>query len=461
VGGSRTLWGGVWCIATIVAVSPAVAQSLSLHARGEVSVAYTDNLYGTPATPVVGRAGPLQIWFLAVAPGLELYRDEAKALYLVTYTHPFTLYFGRFDARTQSDLLSAQGIFSLSESDELTLVLDAAQTSSALAALQSAPGSDGPQLGGHDTLLSASGSELWRHDLSDSWRQTQSLSVGALQPQSSALPQPARWDATAGWMLEYLTDRNAWGLELQSTWFLVGQSRQPGTVGVSQSTQQEVLLRGGLQWRRDLSEEFSSVAAGGAVLATQLGGKTMAEPVWGAIIAWNRQAAHAELGYQRTVLPSLMTGQIMRADTVQLAAQWPLLSDSGLYLGTEHRLTANRVLSTDNDNGSTHFKLWSSSISAGWLAAEPYPTVQVSYEHFKQFDVPEASVLLPQFSRNTVMLTLSSRWPARDVQPVPTASPLRVDEQDRDPRVPALGRAPAAVLTDDDDSQVGTDAGDR
>ncbi len=433
------------------AVAPGAAgQALGLHVRGEAALAYTDNLFGVPSGAAVDRPGPLRIWFLELSPGLELYRDAPLSRYLVSYAHPFTSYLGRSAADSQSDVASARGIFVLSERDELTASLQGARTTSALASLQGVAGGEALQLSGDSHVLSSSLTELWRHELSDTWQQTQSFELGALRQSGGGSPAVSRWDVSAGWLLEVLSAKDAWGLRFDATW--AQQSTAASATVPTAEEQRELLLGVAPQWRRDLSRTLSSTLSGGVVAAKGFPRGVAVRPVAGAALDWTRPPTHAQLALTRTVAPSLIAARVMTTDSAQASADWSVLEGGGLRLETLHRLSESRIVVLSGGESTQRVRGWTSSVTGLWVPGEPWPTLQVRYEHFQQFDSGGDAPHLPEFARNLFMVSLVGRWPGQDIEEVPVAAPSRVDGQDRDPLAPGLDaaalRAPSRGTTE-------------
>ena len=95
-------------------------------------------MLGAASDPDPGQPGPIDVWYLELAPGFSIIHDGPRALHTLTYQHPITIYLGHSDANEQSDMGAWRGLFTLSPRDELTLGLTAERTNTRVANLQSA-----------------------------------------------------------------------------------------------------------------------------------------------------------------------------------------------------------------------------------------------------------------------------------------------------------------------------------
>ena len=403
----------------------------TVHATGLVGISYTDNLLGAPAQPQVGSAPRISTFYLTLTPGLELYNDHERSRYFLAYSHPFNIYLGHNSLSTSGDVVLGRGIWSLSPQDELLLGMTASRMTTAASLDTPQPGA--PATGdGRSRLLILGADEQLTHAFSERWQGRQFANAARTEILSGPISQPTRYSTTAGLGIEYVLDRNAWGLQTSATYFWLGKVPE-GTV--VQGQQRQLVVDSFARYRRDLSATWSCETRLGVVNVSDFETPVFTKPRWGASLLWNQEALSATLGYDRTVTVSMITGYTYLSDTVQVNFSVPLVPQAHLNAVASTGLSHNQILTHNQELGSLRTYVWASYASVGYFPETELPQVYLTYSHFEQHNQGGYSILAPTFTRNTISLIVSGRFPSRAFHDVPSASPKRVDGADRSPTV--------------------------
>lgn len=423
-----------------------------MHGVGTVSLAYTDNMLGTPSDPEPGEPSPVSVMFMELAPGIALIHDGPRAIHTFTYLHPITLYFGHSEANEQSDVGTWRGLFMLSPRDELTLGVNVERSNTRLANFQAGADQSAAtsQLTGDNVLLQAQFGQGYSREFSAQWTMMQTSGVGTVIPLDVPAPQPNRYEFHLGGGPEYTIGRNAFAVLGNSTYFITSEVDEGGVFAEATA---QIILSGIFRWRHDLSPAWSTEASAGVAAAMR------ADPirggVWGPIglgaLRYHSEGYEAEVMVHRTLGPDLVTAQTLMADHLLLSGGVPLHDEQNIVFRSGAGYSHNRTLvvedagyifaapfstpdSTDDARLITTFDTWVFDASVGWYPEE-LPYVALRYQHLEQ--VGEETQIAPAatFHRNLVMLTTGMMWPSREVPQVPQGPAERVDDADRDDRI--------------------------
>ena len=417
-----SLIGVTWLL-----LSESAQAQTTVHATGLVGISYTDNLLGAPSQPQLGSAPRVSTFYLTLTPGIELYHDRERSRYFLAYSHPINIYLGHNSLSTSGDVALGRGIWSLSPQDELLLGTSASRMTTA--ASLGTPQAGVPAAGdGRSRLLILGADEQLTHAFSERWQGRQFANVARTEVLSGPSPQPTRYSATAGLGVDYVLDRNAWGLQTTTTYFWLGKATE-GTV--VQGQRRQLVVDSFARFRRDLSETWSCETRLGVVNVSDFSSPIFTAPRWGASLLWSREALSADLGYDRTVTVSMITGYTYLSDTVQANFRMPLVPTAHLNAVAGMGLSHNQILTSNQDLGTLRTYVWASQASVGYFPDTELLQVFLTYSHFEQNNQGGYSVLAPTFTRNTISLFVSGRFPSRAFSEIPSASPRRVDGADR------------------------------
>lgn len=429
------LWGMTSCryqvvalgSALVIALSPGVQAQTRFYGEGTVQLGYTDNLFNSSDTPLPGQYGRIASWFVTLAPGAGMYHDSNRARYQFAYTHGFTFYPGFSSQRADSDRGLLQGIFLLSQLDELTLELTASRvTSVGLAGDPTFLGQ--PQLTGNMTVWTGVLRQTLRHDYSERWRGHQSAAFSILQPEQDLLPDSVRFWVTGGLGAEYRLERDAWDFDLEATYYQVLPTQFQGGY---LPAQRYLMVGPTVAWRRDLSAEWASMLRGGVQTAFWLS-ETIPPgyyPLWNATLQWHRENATVVWSYAGQLAPNLFSSQVYFTQSADMNGRISLLPRSDVALSATLRGSSNRIVGQQSGSGLTVYA-WGTDVGIGWFP-DNLPQVSLSYVHMEQLDASGTAAVFPGFYRNQVMLTARMRYPTAEWGEIPTRAPVRVDESDR------------------------------
>ena len=425
----------------------------SLHGVGTVSLAYTDNMFGSPSDPAEGQPGPIDVWMVDVAPGIRLIRETPTSLQSLTYSHPFTFYLGHSDAMQQSDVGLWAGIFQLSPRDELILGATAWRSDTRVAAVRFMPNQTtmDPQATGKNVMLQASATEAFNHELTSQWRLMQRSEIGTVLPLLVPTPQTHRYHALLGGGPEFRTARNAYGVDAEAIYYFTTAVHEDG---VDYDPTAQIIVGGTFRWRHDITYTWSTELRAGAAAAMRTdpfrGG--VWGPVWLGAIRYANEGYETALTVRRTLGPNLVTATTIMADDVHLGAGMPISREQHIVFHVGAGFAHTRAIrvekggflavppfatpaSTESARLVTTYNTLALDASVGWYP-EDLPYFELRGQRMQQAGIDNQIAPAATFRRHLAMLSMGFMWPARDVPPVPAREPGRVDNADRDMRVP-------------------------
>jgi hypothetical protein len=195
------------------------------------------------------------------------------------------------------------------------------------------------------------------------------------------------------------------------------------------------------RWRHDWSKTWSSEAALGVISIVGVSANPAAttetawEPSALAALRWSDLVGSAELHYAHTASPNTLAGNTLATDEAALQAGVPLLR-AKLFLGATIAYQHARILPLAPGVTPETADLVIADVTIGW---QPLPELRLfaRYAFFDQFGTPQPnppvagmSVLLPDLTRNTVMIGAEVIYPALVALRAPSRSATRVDEAD-------------------------------
>jgi hypothetical protein len=246
-----------------------------------------------------------------------------------------------------------------------------------------------------------------------------------------------------GWRADALAVEGGLGL---TRYDRAGQPLLPGTV-------QQLSARLTAQWRHDLDLHWTTDIDGGvAVLVpTRAGDKTKALPLLGGSLAYGDNWGRATVAARRAVGANLLVGQSTVNDTVSanLYLPIPVLDEHHAHLpplAVGATVGAGRTQFVDLGTGALagSFALYRGEVGVTY-APEPNLALGLRYEYARQGGDTVGALIVPGFSRSTVYLSFTARWPADRVAELPNRNAVRADGAD----MPALGGTPAGAAPTD------------
>jgi hypothetical protein len=426
--------------ATTLAPARARAANLSLQGTGTASAGWTDNILNAPderSTTVPLRESA---FLFQLVPRLALTSAAPRFMQKLQYSFTADLFAFHSEADSYSNTLEWNGSLLVSPTTTLILTLTSLQGKvSTFAFNQPSSGATIAVLPqNNDTYyFNQSANESLEARPVAAWRVTQLLRFNAFVPlQRGKLSDSYDLIGEVGFDRMFASD--AVGMVLRADFVDFVPPVDPAT-GMSIGFGQKQLL-GSLvaRWRRDWSPFWSSEAALGAVgvVGTTSDPTATTRMTWQpsalAAIRWTREIGSAELRYAHAVQPNALAGATFSSDGVTLQAGFPIVRAKMFFGATGGYQRAQTVsLIAGMPSATAHVILADATI--GW---QPIPELGLfaRYSYFRQLGSPpvmDVAALLPDVTRNTVMIGANVIYPAVTRVRVPSLPGSRVDETDQ------------------------------
>ncbi len=426
-----------------VAATPARADHLSAQATVVGSLALTNNVFDTPSN---GEAD----LFVQIRPGVLLAYESPRMLQTLTADvealefvrnsdQPSINYHGGYLAR-------------VTPSPRSTITFGANGTTGQLSQLasQTTPDQTGATAlpAGEVAVRAADVTQSLSYQVSPELRIQQTAFGRYADTNDQVSLDVTSYDAGASVSTEYPWRASAVSLEVGlAIAHLQRLGPAGGPAGVDRLDRQlnpHVTASG----RHDFTRTWSGLANGGVVMINPYGTDPFNPtavrtrqyfPVFALTAAYTDDWGRATLSAGRAIQPNLFIAQNTVADTVTASAVVPLWFTGGRrqapqYVGAASLGYARTELIDDGNRAS----LGATSVyraDVGFTyAPAPGLAYGVRYEYFYQTAAAAAATLFGSYSRQTLFVTFSYRWPARLAIDVPKRrTSLRADGRDTDP----------------------------
>jgi hypothetical protein len=441
MGSKRSTTSCAAAVLFIHGVATSVRAETTVHGTAGLTLEYNDNIGGVPdevppeLDPLV--ADRVRAFSIQPTPGVALYHDSERVRLGVTYAHAFVFYIGHSEFDTSADIGNVLGIFELSPTEELTMGLVVTRYSTGLSTLQSANQTVvTAQTGGGSSVFATNLAQGYTKELSDEWSLLQTSGAGVSTPLGGDGLQPTTLVVSGGLGPQYEIIDHSFALLPSVSYTRPFYGEEPAVVEDAGFRSDDMFIVGGIgRWRWDWTEEWGSELSAGVMAPIGTDGDGTVAPVGSALIHFSQEGYGASLGYTRSLGPDLITGQIYYSDAIHLSGTVPIVPKIHLLAQASTGFSWNRVVTSEQDLDGIAAKTWVADVGVGWFP-EIYPNIQIRYQRTHQFDAPTDQILLPNFQRNVVSLTVSYAYPPRTITTVPTKPPQRVDGADRDPFAP-------------------------
>jgi hypothetical protein len=182
-------------------------------------------------------------------------------------------------------------------------------------------------------------------------------------------------------------------------------------------------------WRHDWSREITSRIEAGAVHVIPLSrGGVFWHPAGLAALAYVRDEGSAELSYSHTVQTNLVLGQLVLADEVALRLGLPLDEHDHVRVSSTTGYQRGRLLGADGEL-ETEVDVWLADAGIAW-DVEDHVTLSARYQHVTQVSGADVPPLPLSYAKNTVLASVTLKWPPDDEMPRRYRAPVRVDRSD-------------------------------
>jgi len=419
-----------------VGARDARAGRWSLHGVGTATGGWTDNVQNLPD----GTAD----FFYEVTPGALFTAETPRMIHELGYEFRYLGYLEQTDANSYSNHATWRGFFLLTPRIETSVeaALEQGQTNAFRPPLgQATPAEIIPA---QTDYIATTANEILRYQWTRNWRLTQGLGFRRMDA-SDVRGNTRAMDIGLSLGGDRSWKKDGVGLTVTVNYIDLYRVLDPQPPDqpdpVVQEDRSQVNLGAVVAWRRDLSENWSSMLGAGATTMFPLEGGldpvvsptgvgTLAYfPIWGSL----------RLTAQRTVAPNLYVAENTIADSIGLNA-WlpvPLLAEDPLepVFTASAGLSARRFQLVDlATNARETANAYLADVALHYSPVRNSASIALRYTYFHQDADP--NVVDPRFerySRHSVMLVLSGRWPEETAAVYPQRDVLRVDESDRTP----------------------------
>lgn len=405
----------------------------ALQTVGATSVGYTDNVESSPNTPIPGVSPKSGSPFLLVSPGLVLALATPRSMHRLSYAFTETLFLvGPPTLNSTANRLDYQGFLDLSRSAALLLDANVLQSRTDTA---TGLGQDASVLPGPTSYLGASANETLSLDLPAQWRAWEGASFLLQTPLSTGPnPQTTSFSGRAG--IEHAWRSQALGVEARENDTIIRNSLLLD--GSPAGTQDEVTGTGVVRWRSDLGQHFTDRLEAGAMRIDRLNTHTgFWAPTGAAGITYLNDRGSLDLSYAHTMTSNLLLGQYLLVDQVSLHGALPILRHPEVLLAATAGYQAGQLLDEDTAIAA-HVNTFLVDVGVGWQVADPL-LLGLRYQYVQEWSDVTLPPLPLSFTRNTVLLNVTIKWPPDREMPRRYRAPQRVDRSDeiRDDDAPA------------------------
>jgi hypothetical protein len=433
-----------WLI--VAALHPRVANARHMTVRGTIvaSGGWTDNARSLPSDmPGGGQSDEL----FDLQPGMYALFESPATMWQLAARMTASSYVHDAGARAYSGRVEWGGFFELSPSS--TILLGAGATIgrfNSFTTLDGALGTGVVALPPSGVTYSAfAGQEQAAHDFSPAWRGLQGLEVNSFIPLDAAT-QPDSVSLDHHFGAERSWARDALGLELRNTYMHFSSlAAMPGVTARPEQSQLGEMATA--RWRHQLARDFTSeLSAGGGVIsrANDFGGAILL-PVAGAVLRYSIEGGQAELVYAHTAVANVFVGQTFVSDAGTLRGGLPLARKARIGLAASVGASRGRAADTMNGTYGPAVTVLIADVALTWAVTDQLG-LSLRWQVTDQRGGSAATQVVPSFTRDVVLVSLSGVYPGQQGGGLPYQSALRLreereqDEREQRERDAAAGR---------------------
>jgi hypothetical protein len=426
-----------WLAVSLLLVSSRAAAVDKLQGIGQASLGFTDNVHSSPDEPVEDMPERSADMFLVLSPSLVFARLTPDQSQTLKYTFAANLFFDTFRASSFANRLEWLGHFTTSRRTELLLGAGISQQQPYTSPTLADAGSQTLRatIPTTNSYVAVRADETLSIDLGPFWRAWQGASAGMQTPIDPALVDdlPTTYEAGGRLGTEHIWLDNALGPEVRSRYALIrnavgrppARGEPPARLGnLSQLINEYVGI-----WRHDWSRYVTSRLEGGAVHVIPLSRDgELWHPAARASLGYARDEGRVEISYTHTVRTNLLLGQLVLIDEVALHGAIPLDRDDELWLSSSIGYQKGKLLGPSGEL-ETRVDVALGDVALAWQVQD-HVTLAGRFQHITQTTDAEAPPLPLSYDRNTVMATVTFKWPPDREMPRRYRPPERVDRQD-------------------------------
>lgn len=403
-----------------------------LQVVGQGSLGWTDNVHSVPDEPVADLPPKSADVFAILSPSLILARLTPSDNQRLSYTFAANLFLDQYEATSFSNRLEWLGHFTTSERTELLLgagiTQDQPYTSPTLA--DAATQTLRATLPTTDSYVLVRADEVFTVEPGRFWRLWQGAAAGLQTPVDPDLVGDLPTTYELGGRLgaeRTIGHDDAVGVEVRSRYTLINDAVGEGGVVLGDLAQ--VINEYVGIWRHDWSRYVSSRLEAGAVHVIPIARDgELLQPAGAASLGYFRDEGRVELGYTHTVRTNMILGQLILVDEVALRGTIPVDEDDKVWLSSSVGYQKGRLIGPDGEL-ETEVDVILGDVGAVWSITD-HVGVGLRYQHINQRSDTDVPPLPLSYDRNTVMGTVTLRWPPDDEMPRRYREPSRVDQRD-------------------------------
>jgi len=409
--------------ACVLACSSLAKAGPNLQIVGEASGGYTDNVTSSPNQPVPGLPAKAGGAFAVLSPGLVLALAAPRNQHRLAYAYTYVLFVDSAVPNTSAHRLSYAGFFDLSPSVALVLGSNLVQSKADTA---STVGTDASLLPGAVSFLTATVDELLTFDLASRWRSWLATDV-LLQTALAGGNNPQTTSVGGRTGIEHTWRTDSLGVEARENYAVITH----GVLldGSPAGTQQQLTTTALGQWRHDLGQHFTGRVEAGALRVDRLNTRTVLwSPAGTAALTYTNDQGDAELSYTHAVTTNPLLGQFLLVDEVRLHGGLPLMPNGRLLLAASAAYQQGRLLDQDA-NLAARLDTLLADVGPAWQATDLL-LLDLRYQYVRRWSDVSLPPLPLSFTRNTLLLGATFRFPPESAMPRRYRAPQRVDRTD-------------------------------
>jgi hypothetical protein len=268
------------------------------------------------------------------------------------------------------------------------------------------------QRGSDSTLVTLGFGEEWTRQLSPSWAWMESGSAGFAIPVGGG---SSMFTSTLSTGPRLALGDHAFSLTPSVTYSApLGSEPAADTADTEGApgppSGGQVLVGGLAEWQWAFAPPDWAAALRAGAIAALDAAQTEVEPVGGAALRFQRDGWAVALSYDRGYVPNIVTGQTFFSHRVALRGDIPIVPDLDLRASTGSGFALNRAIDVPRGVEADDVKTIIADAAVGWYPSL-YPHVEARYQYTRQWDAPADQIVLPNFERNVISLSVTYMWP--------------------------------------------------
>jgi hypothetical protein len=361
---------------------------------------------------------------MILSPGLVLALSTPRSVHRLGYTFTYVLFLeGPPTQNSTANRLDYQGFVDVSPRTSLLLDANVMQSRTDAA---TGLGQDASLVPGPTSYLAATADETLAIDLAAQWRAWEGASF-LLQTPLPAGPNPQTTSLAARAGIEHAWRSEALGVEGRLNDTIIRNSVLLD--GSPAGTQDELTDTGVVQWRQDLGRHFTDRVEAGVMRIDRLNTHTgFWAPAAAAAITYTNDQGALELSYAHTMTSNLLLGQYLLVDEVMLHGAIPVIRRPEVVLTTTAGYQAGQLLNEDTSLAA-HVNTFLVDVGVAYQVADPL-SIGLRYQYIQRWSDVTLPPLPLSFTRNTVLLSATIKWPPDREMPRRYRAPQRVDRSD-------------------------------